>query len=84
MTIHVVKQEVPADLMHASSDIANGIMIGEIVGLGVIAMLRSQRFFVDSYGEVRRNPHLARGLLLSLDDHLRALLQDRADTSSTV
>jgi hypothetical protein len=81
--MHLVPTPVQPDLLRAAEDIREGVTTGEIIGLGVIVQLRGGRFFVDVFGRMLREPHSARGWVLSLDDCLREIAQRKKDTNTT-
>jgi hypothetical protein len=51
--------------------------------LGVVAITRGRRFFVDVFGSMVRDPHAARGYVAELDDCLREIGHQRRNTNTT-
>jgi hypothetical protein len=84
MPVQLVQTPIPPDLRAASRDIADGIESGQIVGLGIVVMLKNRRFFVDAFGTLVRDPHAARGYVRSLDDCLRAIGEGRTNSNTTL
>lgn len=84
MPLQLVPLEISPNLLQAAMEIVEGIQAGEIVGLGLVVMLRHRKYFVDAFGELARYPHEARGLVASLDDALREMAgSHRVDWSAT-
>lgn len=81
--MQLVSTPIQPDLAQAAADLAEGIQSGEVIGLGVIVQLRGGRFFVDVFGRMVREPHSARGWLLSLDDCLREIGERKKNTDTT-
>lgn len=48
---------------------------GEVTGIAFAAMLKRQKFIVNSAGEARRNPTFSRGMVAALDDELSARIR---------
>lgn len=83
MPIHLVPTPIPNDMLAAAEDIMDGVKAGEIIGLGVVVVLRRRRIFADAFGEVARDPLSARGWIRSLDDCLRELSQRHKNSATT-
>lgn len=79
----LVPTPIPEDMLTACNDLLEGVVSGEITGLGVVVVLRRRRFFVDCFGEMVRDPHGARGWVASLDDCLREIGLRKYDTDTT-
>lgn len=75
MTLQLVPLQISPNLLEAAMEIVEGVQSGEIVGLGLVAVLKQHRFFVDAFGELARYPHEGRGLVASLDDALRRMAE---------
>ena len=84
MPFHLVPNQMSPGLLAACEDLTDGAKSGQIIGLGVVVMLRRNRFFVDVFGEMTRNPHAARGFVASLDDCLREIGRQKRDTNTTI
>lgn len=52
---------------------------GEVIGIAFAAMLKRQKFIVNSAGEARRNPTFSRGMVAALDDELSARIRGGAE-----
>lgn len=83
MAHHLIHTPLHPDLARVASDINDGVQAREIVGLGVVVMLRGNRFFVDAFGSMTRDPHAARGYVAALDDCLREIGARKKDTHTT-
>ena len=82
--MQLIPTPIPADLKQAAQDIHDGVSNGHITGLGIIVITRGRRFFVDAFGSIVRDPHAARGYVLSLDDCLREIGSHRRDRTTTM
>lgn len=84
MPFHLVPNQISPGMLEACQDLVEGIESGQVVGLGIVVQLRRNRFFVDVFGDLLRNPHAARGFVASLDDCLREIGRQKRDTSTTM
>lgn len=71
------------DLARVTADLVDGVHSKDIIGLGVVVLLRGNRFFVDAFGSMTRDPHAARGYVAALDDCLREIGVRKRDTNTT-
>lgn len=84
MPFQLVPNQISPGMLDACRDLVDGVESGQVVGIGIIVMLRRNRFFVDAFGELTRNPHAARGFVASLDDCLREMGRSKKDTNTTM
>lgn len=84
MPLQLVSTPAPPDLERFSQDLAEGVPAGEVLGLGVIVILKGRRFFVDCFGVMARSPFEYIGTLGELEHCLRELGRKRKDTSTTL
>lgn len=84
MAFHLVPNPLHADMEHAVQDLQEGIRDGQIIGLGIVVLLKGRRFFVDALGAMVRFPHESRGFVAELDDCLRDLGRRSRDTNTTL
>ena len=83
MTFQLIANPISPELRSAVDDLVEGVESGHVVGLGIVVVLKRNRFFVDAFGELVRNPHAGRGLIASLDDCLREIGDRRKDVATT-
>jgi hypothetical protein len=69
----LVADSLSHETIAAAQQIAEAAMAGDVIGLGVVVMMKDRRYFVNSAGECRRNPTWTRGALRDLDDELGQL-----------
>jgi hypothetical protein len=81
--MELVHTPIQQDLLAACADLTEGVKAGHIIGLGVVVQLRGGKFFVDALGRMTKQPHSARGWLLSLDDCLRKMGDERREHGTT-
>ncbi len=72
--MQLVRETISADSVEAIQQILEGFIRGQYTGAGVGLIRPRRRFTVHCLGEACRNPTLARGLCLSIDDELSDLL----------
>ena len=84
MPFTLVPNPISHDLTDACEDLVLGVREGHIVGLGVVVILKRNRFFVEALGELTRNPYAGRGMIASLDDCLREIGNKRRDSMTTM
>lgn len=81
--MQLVPTPIAPDLRAAGADLFEGIESGEITGIGVVALVRGGRFFVDAFGSVARNPHAAQGFAMELIHCLHEIGQRKKNTNTT-
>lgn len=69
----LVPDSLSHDTIEASQQLAEMAAAGQIVGIGVVVMLKGRNYWVNSAGECRRNPTWTRGMPRDLDDELGAM-----------
>lgn len=74
MPYHLIRDSVSPDTVEALQELLKAAQTGEAIGIVFAVMLRRQRYIVNTAGEARRSPTLARGMVAALDDELRALV----------
>lgn len=84
MPYQLIQQHISSDTVEACEQLLANAKSGQIIGLGVLVMLKKRRYLVDTTGEVSRDPVWARGALMSLDDCLRDQVQGRKDSATTI
>lgn len=80
----LVAPAVSSHTIDALEDMLEAARAGEIIGLAVVAKMKRKRFFVDVFGEARRDPVCMRGALRSLDEDLSARVAAMHNTDSTM
>lgn len=60
--------------MRALEDLLAEARAGRLIGFAYVAMRLERSYSVGAAGETRRSPTLTRGMLLLLDDELKALI----------
>lgn len=84
MPYQLIQQHISGDTVKACEELLASAKSGDIIGLGVIVMLKRRRYLVDTTGEVSRDPVWTRGALLSLDDYLRDQVHGKKDSLTTM
>lgn len=82
--MQLVPTPIPPDIRQAGRDLYELSESGEIVGLGVVVVLKGGRYFVDAFGSMVRNPGPARGFVLDLMDCLGEIGRQRRDHNTTL
>lgn len=82
--MQLVPTPISPDLKTAGADIQQGIESGEIVGLGVVVIVKGGRFFVDAFGSMVRNPYASRGFVAELSDCLHEIGQRKKSVNTTL
>lgn len=75
MAYSIVRDVVSLDVVTALQQMLEGAHAADITGIAFIATIKGRKFMCEVLGSCRRDPHLTRGLLLSLDDDLRAMIR---------
>lgn len=70
--------------MQACRELLAAAIQGQIIGLGLVVMLKRRRFMVDVCGEAERDPVFTRGALLDLDECLANIAKNKRDTNTTI
>lgn len=71
---HLTRIPLSHDTVECLELLLNEAKQGKVLGLAYAAMLSNREFITDSTGECRRNPVFARGLVASLDDDLKQMV----------
>jgi hypothetical protein len=79
----LVPTPIPADMLSAAENLADGVRTGHVTGLGIVVVLKGRRFFVDCFGTLAREPHSGRGYVAALDDCLREMGRQQRDQPTT-
>ena len=82
--MQLIHTPIQPDLKEATQDLAAGVDAGQIIGLGIIVVMRDRRFFVDCFGSLIHDPHAARGYVASLDDCLKDIGHRQKDVNTMV
>ncbi len=82
--MQLVPTPIANDLRQAAADINEGVESGEITGIGIVAIVRGGRFFVDAFGSVARNPHAAQGFAMELIHCLHEIGRRKKNTNTTI
>jgi hypothetical protein len=83
MPHQLVQSHISHDCVEACNDLLTAAKAGDVIGFGIVALLRRRRFIVDVCGEAARDPVLARGALRDLDDLLRDIAHAQRDNPTT-
>lgn len=75
MAYTLVHDAVSHDMVEALEQLLEAAREGQAIGMVFGVMLKRSRYIVDSAGEARKNPTLARGICLAIDDELRDMVQ---------
>jgi hypothetical protein len=78
--LRLVPGRVCAETIEALEHLLEEARAGTVIGLAVGVCLTGSRFFVDAFGDARRRPLEARGMVCSLDDELGRLVHEMKDT----
>lgn len=73
----LVPSTLPHDTVECLERALDAARRGQVLGCGLMLMLKGREYVIEATGEVRRNPTFARGMLAALDDLLRTLMQVR-------
>lgn len=84
MPLQLVPTPAAPDLNRFAEDLQSGVDSGEVVGLGVVVLLKGRRFFVDCFGLMARFPFENIGTVGELEECLREMGRRRKDTNTTV
>lgn len=84
MPYQLITQPISKDTVEACEQLLESARAGQIIGLGMVIMLKRRRYLVDTCGEADRDPTFARGALLALDDCLRDKVHGRSDSDTTI
>lgn len=68
---------VSRNTVECCKTLLDGAQSGSIIGLSFVAVLKQHRFVTNVAGFCHKNPTHARGMVQSLDDKLRLLVEDR-------
>ncbi len=71
MPYQLISTTLSKDTIEACEQLLESARAGNVIGLGVVVVLRGRRFLVDVIGEANRDPIFTRGALHALDDCLR-------------
>lgn len=82
--MQLIHTPISSDMRQAGKDLQEGIEAGEIIGLGVVAVVKGGRFFVDAFGAVARNPHASQGFTMELIHCLHEIGQRKKNTNTTI
>jgi hypothetical protein len=77
MPYHLIKDNIPRDVVEALEILLMGAKNGEITGIAFVVTLKQSRFLTNVAGFCQRNPTHARGMVAALDDELAGLVHDR-------
>lgn len=84
MPLQLVPTPAPPDLERFAQELPGAIESGDVVGLGVIVIMRGRRFWVDCFGQMARMPWENLGLVGELEHCLRELGRKRRDSNTTL
>lgn len=84
MSYTLVQEHIAKDCVEAFKELHVAAATGQIIGAGIVVMLKRRRFFVDTCGEGANDPHLMRGLLRALDDELCEVARGTAGPRRTL
>ena len=84
MAYQLLKDHVSRDTVEAFEAMAEAAREGYIVGGAFVVLMKRQRFIVNACGELSKNPTLARGMLQSLDDELRSMVEQKIDKDTVL
>lgn len=84
MPYQLLRDHVSRDTVEAFEALLQGSRNGVIVGAAFVVLMKRQRFIVNSCGDLAKNPTLARGMVKSLDDELRSMVEARTDSDTTL
>jgi hypothetical protein len=72
--LRVIANAPCAETVAMAREFLDFALCGEVVGVAIVGMVRNGDFYVDTFGQARRDPIRARGMLRSLDEHLGRLV----------
>lgn len=84
MPMQLLHDSISRDALEAASTIKEGVESGDVVGLVFGLQLRGRRYVVNVAGQCARDPTFARGIVGAIEDELRALIQGKADSDTTL
>ena len=71
----LVQDFISRDTVDCLEELLAWAKSGRLIGIAFAALLTEKEFITDTAGECRRNPVFARGLVASLDDSLREIIE---------
>lgn len=84
MPLQLVPTPASPDLNRFAQDFQDSVRSGEVIGVGVVVMMRGRRFWVDVFGQMTRYPFESIGPVGELEQCLRELGRRRKDTNTTI
>lgn len=84
MPLQLVHTPAAPDMQRFAEDLSTGVTSGDVIGLGVVVLLKGRRFFVDCFGQMERFPFENIGAVGELERCLRELGRQRTDTNTTI
>jgi len=74
-TYTLLHDVVSHDTITALQQLLEGAQGADVTGFAFVATIKGRKFLAEAVGSCRRDPHLTRGLLRSLDDELGNLVR---------
>jgi len=82
--LQLVASPISDDTVTACRELLAAAEAGQLVGFGIVALLKRRRFLVDTCGEATRDPVSTRGAMMALDDCLREMVRRKTDSHTTI
>lgn len=82
--MHLVHDQISRDTEEAVKQIMEGVRAGFVIGIAFVLVMKRRRFMVNCAGAAAENPSDTRGMVCALDDELQRMVQQRADSNTTI